>query len=114
MFLIDDILIYAGAAVLGGLLGAAIAAYIEDAINWFRNFWNTHETIRKNGKAIGALIKYGYKVVKRIFVEKSNGEEEEYYQEDDEGEEISNLDLPSEAEESLKENGYLIVETYGF
>lgn len=114
MFILDDILIYAGAALLGGLLGAAIAAYIEDAINWFRNFWNTHETIRKNGKAIGALIKFGFKVIKRIFVVRANGEEEEYYQEDDEGEEISNLDLPSETEESLRENGYLIVETYGF
>lgn len=114
MFLIDDILIYAGAAFLGGLLGSAIAAYIEDAISWFRNFWNSHDTIRKNCKAIGALIKHGSKVVKRIFVERPNGEEEEYYQINDEGEEISNLDLPSEAEESLRKNGHLIVETYGF
>lgn len=114
MFLIDDLLIYAGAALVGALAGAAIAAYIEDAINWFRNFWNTHDTIRRNCKAIGALIKHGYKVVKRIFVEKPNGEEEIYYQENDEGEEISNLDLPSEVEESLRKDGYLIVETYGY
>ena len=114
MFLIDDILLYAGAAFIGGLIGAGIAAYIESAINWFRNFWNTHDTIRKNCKAIGALIKHGYKVVKRIFVEKPNGDEEEYYEEYDQGEEISNLELPSEAEEFLNDKGYLIVETYGY
>lgn len=113
MFLIDDLLLYGGAALLGGLLGAAIAAYIEKAINWFRNFWNTHDTIRKNCKAIGALIKYGSRVVKRIFVEKPNGEEE-YYEVNDEGEEISNLNLPSEVEESLRNDGYIVVETYGF
>lgn len=114
MFILDDLLLYAGAAFLGGLLGAAIASYIEDAINWFRRFWDTHDSIRRNCKAIGVLIKHGIKVVKRIFVKKPNGKEEEYYQINDEGEEISNLNLPSEVEKSLHKDGYLIVETYGY
>lgn len=115
MFLIDDILILAGSALLGGLVGAAIA-YIDSAIKWFRNFWNTHDSIRRNCLAIGVLIKQGGKALKEIFVQNKNKEEEisAYREIDDEGEEISNLGLSSEANEFLEKHGYIVLETYGF
>ena len=78
-------------AGIGWLIGSAIAAYIEEAINWFRNIWNNHPDFRKNCKAICALVKQGYKAVKRILKIDSSGTsiEEEYYVTGDEGEESS-------------------------
>lgn len=103
-------------AGIGWLIGSAIAAYIEEAINWFRNIWNNHPDFRKNCKAICALVKQGYKAVKRILKIDSSGTsiEEEYYVTGDEGEEISNLDLPYEVEQELNRDGWIVIDKQGF
>lgn len=101
---------------IGALLGAAIAAYIEEAVNWFHHIWDTHPDFRRNCKAVGVLVKHGHKAFKRILKLDSKGTciEKEYYVSDDEGEEIDNLDLPSDIEQELNRDGWIVIEKHGF
>jgi len=101
---------------IGALLGVAIAAYIENAIDWFHHIWDTHPDFRRNCKAVGVLVKHYSKAIKKIFLLNSSctAVEETYYAAGDEGEEISNLDLPSEVEQKLRNDGWIVIEKHGF
>jgi len=114
MFIIDDLVLLGGSFLFGLFIGRVIAIYIERAIDWFKEFWNNHTRFRKNCKAIGVLLVHGYKVIKRYFVQGPAGEEEEFEDEYDEGEEISNLNLTPEVEMSMKERGYLVLDQHGY
>lgn len=114
MFIIDDLVLLGGSFLLGLFIGGVIAWYVKTAIEWFNNRWNNNVKFRKNCKAIGALLVLGTKVIKRFFVQDSAGEEEEYEDEYDEGEEISNLNLDPKVEEAMKERGYLVLNQHGY
>ena len=95
----------AGALLLGGVVGY----YISQAIEWFKD---VYYKLKRVFRGVGILIRRGSKVFKRLFVELTNGEEEEYYDSVDEGIEISDPQLSDEVRRALYADDYLIVETY--
>jgi hypothetical protein len=108
-----DILFNIGAAILGAAIGAgigaAIAHYIEEAKDWFRSVW---QTMKHALHGVGLLVRNGPKLFKLLVIKLKNGGVEKYYDEDDEGQEIDESELPSGVRSSLNEDGYVAVESF--
>ena len=112
-----DILLNIGIGILGGLIGGAAGYFIgkalikywEKAKDWFDRAWNN---IKRLSRAVGILLRQGNKLVKRFIAELSNGEIEEYYDENDPGVEIEWDELTDEAKKALQDDNYIPVAIY--
>lgn len=109
----EDILIGLGAAALGALLGIGVgsllAKYWDKAKEWFGQVWRS---LRRVSRGVGILVRSGKKLFKRFVAQLTDGEVEEYYDENDEGVEIEWDNLTEEAKKALEEDEYIVVENY--
>ena len=110
-----DLLYYGAAALIGGLIGYGVASliskYWEKAKEWFNQVWRN---LKRVSRAVGLLVRKGNRLFKRFIAQLTNDEVEEYYDENDDGVEIKWDELTDEAKKALKDDEYLVVETYGF
>lgn len=108
-----DILITAGAALLGGHLGYGIAElisrYLDKAIEWFNQAWNGIQRVKR---AVGILIMKGKRLYKRFVALLNDEEIEEYEDTSDEGVEIDRDELNPDILKALDEDGYIPVKYY--
>lgn len=108
-----DILVTAGAALLGSLLGYGIAElisrYLDKAIEWFNQAWNGIQRVKR---AVGILIMKGKRLYKRFVALLNDEEIEEYEDTSDEGVEIDRDELNSDILKALDEDGYIPVKYY--
>ncbi len=109
-----DILYYAGAALLGGLIGwaigSAISKYLDKAKEWFAQVWRE---IPRVVKAVGVLVRINAnRLKKHLIALLSNDEVEEYVENGDEGVEVDPDEIPADALKALNEDGYIPVAVY--
>lgn len=111
--MIGNLLYYLGAAAIGGLvafgIGSLISKYIKKAKEWFNRLWHGLSRIYR---AVGILIRQGNRLFKRFIAQFSNGEVQQYYDENDEGVEIEWNKLSSEAQRALAQDDFITVENY--
>lgn len=106
----EDVIVYGLSAIFGGILGwlfaSAIEKYFNKAKSWFESVW---DSISRQVRAIGILVRKGNRLFKKFWVEFTTGQEEIYEPSDDNGVEVDRKDLTDEVNQALDRQGYVAI-----
>lgn len=111
--MVGNLLYYLGAAAIGGLVawgvGSLIAKYWKKAKEWFKKVWRS---LSRVSRAVGILVRQGNRLFKLFVAQFTNGQVQQYYDENDQGVEIEWDKLSAEAQRALSQDDFIVVENY--